>query len=255
MTKQSDKATVQHKQVSQQIKPFLNLGKIVGKYGNPVVIQGDKLLIYKFCDGNFYSEFNISYPSFGYHIENNIPYDLFKIDSNDSQSVFYTDNVVNKIERMFNEKHCYSNLVFRTNLLLSSVKEIISENKKIEIMVCTFSDYDNLKTLTLKPWFKSPYSFYDYTFNGLFTESIEDSETKIKPKYLELALSHGYKYSKIYMGKLNTPIYIYGDDNEHFDVPKFRCVIMNMYTNDESNQELAKKLNQVMELRHGLRTQ
>lgn len=252
MTKQSDKATAQYKQVSQQIKPFLNLGKIVGKYGNPVVIQKEKLLTYKFCDGNFYSEFNISYPAFGYDIENNIPYDLFKIDTNDSQSGFYTDNVGNKIESMFNEKHAYSGLIFRTNQLVNSVKEIISENKKIEIVVCRLSNYDNLQTLTLRPWFKSPYSFYDYTFNGLFTESIEDSETKIKPKYLELALSHGYKYSKIYFGKLNTPIVVYGNDSIDFDVPKFRAIIMNMYTNDSDNQELAKKVNVLM---NSLRTQ
>jgi len=253
-SKQSDKATTQYKNVSGKIKPYLSLGKIMGKNGHPVVIQGDKLLTYKFCDGSFYCDFNISYPSFGYDIENYVPYDLSTTEVW-YKSLFYTDQVVNKIESKFNEKHGYSNLVFRTNQLLSSVKEIISENKKIEIMVCKFTDYENVKTLTFRPWFKSPYSFYDYTFNGLFEESIEDSETKIKPKYLELALSHGYKYSKIYMGKLNTPIYIYGDDSEHFDVPKFRSVIMNMYTNDESNQELAKKLNQVMELRHGLRTQ
>ena len=245
MKSQSDKATTEYKNVSGKIKPYLSLGKIMGKKGNPVVIQSDKLLTYKFCDGYFYSEFNITYPSFGYHIDNHVAYDLSKIDT-EEKSVFYTDNVVNKIEHLFNQKYSYCSLVFRTNQLLSSVKEIISENKKIEIMVCRFTDYENVKTLTFRPWFKSPYSFYDYTFNGLFEESIEDSETKIKPKYLELALSHGYKYSKIFMG-MDSPIYIYGDDSEHFDVPKFRSVIMNMYTNDETSDDKAKTLIKLME--------
>ena len=254
MKSQSDKAQASYKKISQKMKPYMGLGKIQNKSGNPVVIQSDKLQTYKFCDGSFYGEFTISYPDFVYDIENNVPFDLSETNLW-YKSLFYTDVVNRSIEEKFNQKYNYSSLIFRTNELLSSVKEIISENKKIEIMVCRFNNYENVQTITFRPWFKSPYSFYDYTFNGLFTESIEDSETKIKPKYLELALSHGYKYSKIYMGKLNTPIYIYGDDNEHFDVPKFRSVIMNMYTNDESNQELAKKLNQVMELRHGLRTQ
>jgi hypothetical protein len=249
MKSQSDKATAQYKQVSQQIKPFLNLGKIQNKKSNGVVIQKDKLLTYKFTDGSIYCEFNISYPAFGYDIDNDVAYDLSKIDT-DEKSVFYTDNVVNKIEHLFNQKYSYCSLVFRTNQLVSSVKEIISENKGIDIMVCRFSNYDNLQTLTFLPWFQSKYSFYQYCFNGLFIESIENCETKVKPRYLELALSHGYKYSQIFFGRLNTPIVVYGSDSDYFEVPKFRAVIMNMYTNEES---IESKLDKLKVLRESLR--
>jgi len=209
------------KAIETRLKPFYGLNKIAKEKANPSVIHRDNTIKYKFCNDYVYAEFTVNntYPVSN---DENVHYQI----GSSFQEHFYSETMLHCIDQKFDLQSTFETVV-HTKLLLSEVRSIniISSSPKLRNIVDIW-----LRGNEINLGFDLSLSDWSSVWLSMTTgESFNDGECyfRLNIKYLKLALSHGYKYTKICYSGVDKAILFYGYDHySSYQDQNFRMLLM-----------------------------
>lgn len=210
------------KSVESRLKPYYGLRKIDQERACPSVLHKDSTILYKFCSNSAYVEFACNNM---YHHSNN-DYKHYQIGTSQVEN-FYNESMIHFLDQKFLVDSTFETVV-NTKALLGIVRSLDLKYDSLRLknavdvkLVC------NEIHLGYNP------SLDDYSSEWVTIktgESFNDGSCcfRINVKYLKLAFSHGFQFTRIVYSGVDKQILFYGYDDTQSQ--NFRMLVMPIAT-------------------------